>query len=81
MSKVWQAMRKEKIDQRKKGFKPPPFQKKERSFQRNHLAKGSSEQNTPSQSGMRGIGFIKSKSCETTREPMKCRGCGGPHLL
>ena len=63
------------MDQRKKGFKPSPFRKGEKS----HTDKKYSKQGANTSSGVKGINTSNGGSNTTTKE-VKCWGCNGPHI-
>ena len=60
----WQDKKQDRQDQRKKGFKPPPFR-----GSASHLKQGvTSEYKAPKSDGRK------------KRQPIECWGCGGDHL-
>ena len=65
--KVWKENKKEKFDQRKKGFKPSHF--------RNQQRQSSQAVNQPTR-----VMTEKPRYPQHNKEPLQCWKCGGPHM-
>ena len=76
LSKTWKDKKQEKFSQRKKGFKPPPFNNTPRNFQARYYNKNGQpppKSVKPANMGIKGADGAP-------KEPLKCWECGEPHL-
>jgi hypothetical protein len=74
--KTWKDKKQDRMNQRKKGYQPAPYQNATKGFPRkdyhsNHL-------NTQGSGKLVNLGM--KKFGDSPREPLKCWECGEPHL-
>jgi hypothetical protein len=74
--KAWKDKKQDRMNQRKKGYQPTPYQNATKIFPRKYFHSN----NPNTQGGGKPVNLGTKKFGDNPREPLKCWECGEPHL-